>query len=178
MSDYAPVAGGDIIYAATINDILKYSPNKRFCQLRQVTTGQTYTHGTGAVLLFGSGTEDFDDYGWHSTSSNTSRVIPDIPGVYKVTCKVTWAASTTITSASCNVLKNGTTFESSGSHKPNATNTLATFGGIASGYVQLNGTTDYVEGWTIQFSSGSASQTTNVVTSGYTTLLVELEHYA
>lgn len=150
--------------------------DRPICQLRQITTGQTVNHNTGTVLLFGSNSiEDYDDRNWHSTSSNTGRVTPDIPGRYKVTVKVVWAATTTITSCSVSVLKNGTSFESSGNHKPNATNNLATFGGMVTVFVTMNGTTDYIEGYATQFSAGSVSQVTNVTASGYTTVIVELD---
>lgn len=177
MTAYPEVAGGDIIYAATINDILKYSINRRHCSLRQ-QSGQTITNGTETAITFGSGSEDFDDYGWHSTSSNTSRITPDIPGKYLAIGQVVWSFSTTITRCGVGLAKNGSTFDSSGNHKPNSTNGVATLGGVVIAEVDLNGSTDYVEVTGIHQSSGSVSQVTNVNGSGYSKLSVILLHYA
>lgn len=175
---YSDVAGGDIILASTINDLIRYGPAKPICWLQQ-QSGQSVSSGGSSALTFGSGSEIFDDLNWHSTSSNTSRITPTIAGRYKVTGKLVWAFNTTITSTGLILRKNGsTTIDASGNHKPNATNNVATLGGEVTAYVDMNGTTDYVEILAQQTSSGAASQTTNAASSGYSSLMVELERAA
>ncbi|MBN1174536.1 MAG: hypothetical protein JXA67_20375 [Micromonosporaceae bacterium] len=171
---YSNVAAGAKIYASTINDLILYGPARPICMLQHVTTGQTINHNSNTTLTFGSGTEVFDDLDWHSTSSNTSRITPTIAGRYKITATVVWAATTTITACTVFVNKVGVGVDSSGNHKPNATNGVATFGGIVNTWADMNGSTDYLEMTVTQLSTGSVSQVTNVSSSGRTTFTVEL----
>lgn len=168
-------AAGDPIYADDLNELLKYSVNRRHCTLVQ-QSGQSVSDNTETSITFGSGSESFDDYGWHSTSSNTDRITPNVAGRYRVVAQLVFAFSTTITRCAVSVSKNGSIIDSSGNHKPNSTNSVATMGGIVETFVDLNGTTDYISMSARHQSSGSASQTTNVSTSGMTKLHVELIH--
>lgn len=146
----------------------------RFCQLRQLSPGQTIPNNTLTALTFGAGSEDFDDDNWHDTSVNPTRITPTIPGVYRARVKVVWSFNTSITACYCSLGKNGSAIDASGNHKPNSTNNVATFGGVVEALVYMNGTTDYIEGSAAHVSTGSVSQTTNSAASGYTMLTVEL----
>lgn len=173
---YSNVAGGDIIYASTVNDLIRYGPAKPICEVRH-TSGATVTNATDTRIDMNG--EVFDDLGWHSTVSNTSRVTPTIAGRYKVTLLPVYAFNTAMTGTQPKVYKNGSLYRAGGSVKPSSGSNTATYGGEMTCYVDMNGTTDYVEGYTYQTSTGSVSQTLNGSSaSGYTTMIVELERAA
>jgi hypothetical protein len=167
---------GSRVKSADITTLEGYSSARPMTLVRQATTGQTIANNTTTVLTFPTATavEEYDDLGWHDGSTNTSRITPTIAGRYRIKGHVTWAASNSITCCTMTLLKNGAALTASGNHKPNGTNTLATFGGTAEWIADANGTTDYFEMSANHNSTAAVSQTTNVTGSGYTWLLVEL----
>lgn len=185
---YTNVAAGDPILASTVNDLIKYGPARRVCMLQQ-QAGQTIASSTDTILTFGAGSEVYDDDNWHNTSSNTSRITPTTAGRYKVTIRGVFAFNITI--ASCNVYlsKNGTIYDRGGNMKPvnNVTSTTtgttaglqytsntAVFAGEIVTYVDMNGTTDYLEMGTNQISIAAVSRDTNAAASGRSTFTAEL----
>ena len=183
---YSNVAAGGVIFASTINDLILYGPGKPICELQQ-QAGQTIASSTDTILTYGAGSEVYDDRNWHNTSVNTSRITPDIPGRYKVTVRVTFAFQFTVAGSNCYVSKNGTVYDRIGNIKhynlatsgtnPLTSNTATSCGEMVT-YVDMNGTTDYLESGCSHNSNGAASQTTNVAASGRTTFIVELERAA
>jgi hypothetical protein len=167
---------GSRVVSADITSLETYSSERPMTLVRQSTTGQTINDNTTTVITFptATATEEYDDLGWHNGTSNTSRITPTIAGRYHIRVHLTWAFNTTVTASSVNILKNGSVISASGNLKPNATDNLATFGGTLDWYADANGTTDYFEMSVAQQSTGNVSQTTNVSSSGYTWILVEL----
>ena len=172
---YANVSALARILASTINDLIKYGPAKPVCQLEQVTTGTNLPSGTDTELPFIAGSEVFDDDNWHDTATNNTRVTPTTAGRYKVTCHGVIAANLTCTAVNTYIKKNGTVVNRTGNHKPNGTNNVALNSPSLTTYVDMNGTTDYLEMGLQQTSAAAAAQTSNISTSGRSTLIVELE---
>lgn len=120
-------------------------------------SGQSITNGGAAALTFGTGSEVFDTHNFHDTSTNNTRVTPNVPGYYRFTASVNFPAAT-YTQMGIAVSKNGTRLSPQTISRPDP----------ASGSQQIqttvtavaNGTTDYFEAVASQ-SSGS-SQTTGV----------------
>lgn len=89
------LAAGHIPTAAELKqitdriDLLSAPP---YAQLRQ-TGAQTI--GSGAFVAITFDAEDFDNYGGHSTVSNTSRYTCQLDGIYQLTGKIGWAANAT-----------------------------------------------------------------------------------
>lgn len=88
-------------------------------------------------------TEDSDDENWHSTSSNTDRITPDVPGWYLATLNVEWQGGFSSTDRIIAILtKNGGQLAAS-DRSAGATATPDT---SVSSMVYLNGSNDYVNG--------------------------------
>ncbi len=62
------------------------------CQLK-LPANQSIPTDVNTAVLFGAGSENIDTHGFHSTATNTDRVIPNVPGYYMVQCHVSWATS-------------------------------------------------------------------------------------
>ncbi len=178
------VLGGNKTMVADINDLeatvtaeQQYGSQRPMTLVRQSTTGQTIADNTTTVITFptATSTEEYDDLGWHNGASNTSRITPTIAGRYRIKAHLCWAANTTLTASTMNILKNGATIVASGNIKPNTTDNLACFGGTLEWWADANGTTDYFEFSVNQQSTANASQTTNISASGYTWLMVQLD---
>jgi hypothetical protein len=86
-----------------ILDAMDLVANPPSAQLRQ-TGAQSFTTGAFAAVTFDA--EDWDNYGGHSTVTNTSRYTCKVPGLYVVSGKLSWAANATGRRAS-KVMKNG-----------------------------------------------------------------------
>jgi hypothetical protein len=180
---YTNVAAGDPIFASTINDLILYGPAKPMCMLQQ-QTGQSITSTTDTILTYGAGSENFDDLNWHSTTVNTSRVTPTIAGRYKVTVRGAFAFNFAIAASNVYVAKNGTIYDripnikhynlATGGTNPLTSNTASTAGEMTT-YVDMNGSTDYLESGILQTSNAGVAQTTNAAASGRSTFIVELE---
>lgn len=162
-------AVGDEVTADYLDD-LTYKP---VCHL-EGQANQSCTSGSNNLVQYGTGSEVYDDEGWHDVSTNNTRVTPNIAGRYEVCGWAVFTASTTITSVNTAIYKNGTDICRSGNHKPNATNNLATNSPFIRTFVDMNGSTDYLELDVQQTSSGAASQTLNNTSSGRTTFIVKL----
>lgn len=120
-------------------------------------SAQAVTNGSPTALQFGSGSEDIDTHNYHDVTTNNTRVTPTKAGIYRVTVTVVMVAATYVQVVS-SVAKNGTRIEGQLPLRPDAASGAAS-GSISTGMVQLNGTTDYVEGY-VTFSA-SGNSTTN-----------------
>lgn len=122
-------------------------------------SGQSLTSGSPTAITYGSGSEEYqynNGTSWHSTSSNTSRVTPDVAGLYRCVATTAMAVgATNYTQLSTVVAKNGTRVDSSPVTRPDPG--TAGNGSMAEADVYLNGTTDYVEHWAQQTSGGANS---------------------
>ena len=136
---------GHILTAAEFN--LAYAPPR--CFLYQTATSSFPTSGTIDAVTFD--TEQSDPLGWHSLVSNTERVTPTIAGWYHVAAGICFASNATGYRLA-QILING------GNRVAEAR--VTSVGAVAmpinlGGYVQLNGTTDYVSLHGMQTSGGS-----------------------
>jgi hypothetical protein len=101
-------------------------------------------------------TEVLDPLGWHSTSTNTSRITPNISGYYFVTMQLNDITSGgALTRALLRLNKNGATLAI-----PIQMDTEGSSDDFAfPGYVFCNGTTDYIEMNVLQTNAGSTNRT-------------------
>jgi hypothetical protein len=143
------VAGGDIITAATINRALRGGPERPLCILRNSAVQSVANNSVTTPLSWD--TEVEDTHGWHSTSSNTSRITPNVAGWVEVTSVIHFAGNSTGRRAGVVKLNGGT---------PNYGEIKAA--GSASGVsafvvreIEVNGTTDYIEVFPFQDSGGA-----------------------
>lgn len=112
------------------------------CALTQNTPQAALSSGVSAAVLFD--TEDTDVNGWHDTSSNTSRITPNVAGWYRARATIFFPSRTDWTVLNVIIGKNATTVPSGA---------RLSFGGATNGVqsltaeviVSCNGTSDYLE---------------------------------
>jgi len=134
MSLLGTFSSGDVLTAAELNQFNNVTA--LYDTSSQNTNGFTFMYAS-----FGAGTELCDPSGWHSTTTNPSRITPDIAGTYLVTG--TGNLETTSFSSSArfylSIQKNGSNYQEVNmwANKYPSTS-IATV-------VNMNGTTDYLE---------------------------------
>ena len=129
MATFGTYVSGQILTAAELNAGLPT------CVL--TNTSVALLNGVAQQIPFT--TEVTDLNGWHSTSSNTSRITPNIAGTYLITMQINDVAGTTRALISC--YKNG-----ANQTIPIQTDTTGIFDDFSAvGFTTANGTTDYFE---------------------------------
>lgn len=119
-------------------------------------TAQSCTTGSWNELLID--TETLDTYNGHSTTTNTNRYTPQVPGTYVVLGTAAYPGSAT-TQRSCRATLNGSPVAGAAASGGSGSSWWC---GTAIGVVQCNGTTDWVSVQGRQDSGGTIS--TNVGT--------------
>jgi len=154
---YTNVAAGGKIYASTINDLIRYGPNKP--RVRLVASGtQSIPDATQTALTFS--TEDVDPDGFHSTSSNTSRITPTVAGLYLFMGTYFTAGNTDYVTVDICVAKNGSGTSAPAERRNFSTTATQVSNALSvqcSSILEANGSTDYFELFVFQDSAGSKS---------------------
>lgn len=153
--------------ADILADDVKGNVVPALCRLRQ-HSGQSIASASITPLTFSDASaEDSDLLGWHSPSSNNTRITPDRTGWFNVRCKMVWAFNTVIQYCDVYLYKNGVNIESGGNMKwlygtgtPSATNV-----NVHGGYVDFDATVDvlgdYFEMYARCLTTGSVNNNTN-----------------
>ncbi len=152
-------------------DGLIFALNPPVCQVF-ASVAQSIPDSTPTGILYDS--ENLDPYGMHSTTSNTSRIIPTAPGWYEVSGGAVYAPNAS-GSRKCQPYQNGLPINYASGQVP------ASPGGsdgtaVACPTVTLffNGTTDYVQLVAYQDSGGALN--INPSTSNESFLRVKWSH--
>jgi len=142
---FGTFAGGEVLQAAELNTVLPA------CMLP--STSVTLTTGTPTYVPFA--TESYDPLGWHSTTSNTSRITPTIAGWYLCNAYVN-----NINGAGTN-MRGFIGIERSRAETVSRfdINNYAPDDFGTTGFVYLDGSTDYVEVVVAQYSGGNRTPT-------------------
>jgi len=146
MATLGTFVAGQVLSASELNNAIP------LCILENSAMAIPASVGTNVTFS----TEVLDPLGWHSTSVNTSRVTPNIAGYYLVTMQLNDISGAGNTRALLRCNKNGTDI-SPIRIQMDTDGSFDDFG--ISGYVSLNGTTDYLEMNILQANSGNASRT-------------------
>lgn len=151
------VSAGGIIYASDMNRALRGGPEKPLVILRNSTVTSVANNSVTTGLPWD--TEVEDTHGWHSTSSNTSRVTPNVAGWVRLTSIIHFAGNATGRRAAVAKLNGGTAnygeIKAATSASGVATIIIRDF--------EVNGSTDYLEVFGFQDSGGAlnTADTTN-----------------
>ena len=138
MANQGTFVSGQVLTAAELN---------AFTPLTVVTQSTTQTVATGAFATMLYNTETIDVSDWHSTTTNTGRITPNVSGIYLATFNM--PTGTTTTRNAARILKNGTYIVK--------TDISATVTEISTTtFVSMNGTTDYFEIFYYQDKGGVA----------------------
>lgn len=140
---------GEVVTAAMFNEQIRDNENFLWAPPRcrvYKSAAQSIADNTVTAITFD--TEQYDNDGMHSTSTNTSRITPVRPGYYTFFATVVWAHSAQTGAAA---LYRQSFFRLNGATQ--LTNTIisnVTTSGVVTTELteldlQLNGTTDYVE---------------------------------
>ena len=164
-------AVGQRLTAAMIQSLADYTINRPLVRLTQAAA-QSISDNTHTALTFGTGSTLIDTHGYHSESTNNSRVTPLLAGVYAVSGGYSTSARTDYASLQASIRLNGTNLASDNKMGPNATsaNREVVVGPV---FVQMNGTTDYVEIAGYQDNVANVAVNTNVSGSSASSLQVE-----
>ncbi len=139
---------GEKLTASKTNNVLQAR-----CHAYQTST-QSTTSSVIAAITFNA--EAYDPFGFHSTSVNTSRITPTIPGTYKAWGQVCWAANTT-GDRTAQIYKNGAGLDSLPyMGMPSLKGTGLSFGfSFCFGTAYMDGVSDYFTLHGTQNSGGS-----------------------
>jgi len=104
---------------------------------------QSMTSGVAAAITYGASSEEADTHNFHSTTTNPTRVTPNVPGWYE--CVVTFSmGSAAISQMLTGVKKNGTNHNPLVVLRPDVVAAAASnVQAVVS--VSCNGSTDYIE---------------------------------
>jgi hypothetical protein len=161
------VGAGDNAYWSDVSTTIE-KPLVRLIQ----QSAQSLPSATNTALTFGTSSEDIDTHGFHSTSSNTSRVTPTVAGYYRCRAHLHMASgANNLTQLVVGIGKNGTRVDPHTVYRPDPS-TAAT-GAASEAIVSCNGSTDYIEAIVNQQNSGSTSRDTGSATPFRSTLEVE-----
>jgi len=118
---------------------------------RLVASGtQSIPDNVATALMFT--TEDIDTHGFHDTTTNTSRVTPNVPGYYRFYGCYFSGAITTPSTRAAYFRKNGTTAIAPG---PRDVGYTISSSKECTALIAMNGTTDYIELMGLQDSAGA-----------------------
>jgi len=164
---YTEVGGGDPILAATINDLIRYGPNKPAGRIRQ-GTAQTGIVNTTATAITFAATDEIDTHNFHDPGVNNTRVTPTVAGVYGVKGGVSIAGNTDYTQAQCYIARNGVAIAPA--HRITPGTTAQTLVLPVASEVQCNGSTDYFE-IVYQVTRSGAGTSSTAVSSQFASVL-------
>lgn len=156
------MSAGDPIFATDYALAMLMSKGRPLVRIRQ-TVSQTIAHATNTPLTFD--TEDWDDLGFHSGTTNTDRITPTVAGVYRLSAGCWMAApgaGVDYTKIRFFFTKNGTAIPPGNQNSPDAAATNTEDAIYASCQAAANGTTDFFQIVINQSNSGTASKGTSV----------------
>jgi hypothetical protein len=146
MATIGTFTSGSVLTASELNNAIP------LCILEN--TSQNVPSGVNTAVTFA--TEVLDPLNWHSTVTNNTRITPNIAGFYLVTMQMNDVNGAGQTRAALSLTKNGA--EITGVRiRMDTTGEDDDF--ALAGYVQCNGTTDYLEMNVLQNNSGGVSRT-------------------
>lgn len=139
---YTEVGAGGIIYAQTINDLIRYGPNKPCGRIRQGTAQTGLASGASVAITFAAA-DEIDTHNFHDIAVNNTRVTPTVAGVYAVKGGVSLAGANDYTQVQAFLAKNGNALAPA--HRITPGTTTQTLVLPVACEIQCNGSTDYFE---------------------------------
>lgn len=140
-------------------DLLNDNLGRPAGRLRQGTAQTGIVNSTATAITF-TASDEIDTDGFHSTSTNTSRVTPTVAGLYQVQGGVAIAGATDFTAVQAYLALNGSALAPAHRITPGtASQTLVL---PVSALIQCNGSTDYFEIYYVATRSGAGTSSTVV----------------
>lgn len=156
-------AAGDPIVSTDITTIEDYTIRKPLVRLLQAVS-QSIPNNTDTALTFT--TEEIDTNGFHDTTTNNTRITPNVAGYYRINSAVFTQSFSTASQINLYIAKNGVLQSPRVRTIPVAVAAGKTFATTA--ILAANGTTDYFE-MLFQQSTGGALAT-QIGGSGFTSV--------
>lgn len=161
------LAAGQIILDSDLQALVERSYLRPTGRLVQTVAQSAIVNATQTAVTFTA--EDWDDYNFHDTAVNPSRVTPNRPGKYRVQGAISVAGQTDYTFVEAAYRFNGATF------MPPATRITpsATSGTLlvpVSALIACNGTTDYFE-LMFKLTRGGAGTSGTVISGQFASVL-------
>jgi hypothetical protein len=155
------VAAGATIDATDITNLQAYTTGKPLVRL-VAQSAQSLADNVATAITFGASSEDIDTHGFHDTTTNPSRITPNVAGYYRAVAAAVFEAQTTAVVSQTYVRKNGSTNMAAAGRTAPGTQAFSL---MASVIVSCNGTTDYVEMVMQQDSAGADNTNASVFLS-------------
>ena len=129
------------------------------CQVSMTAAQNVANAGAAVILDFDQ--EDYDPLGWHSTTTNPSRVTPNLLGLYQVFAFGEWAADSDSTRRLFELYRNGATAAADPNlrQEVNIGGSISVPTQIASPLILKTGTTDYFSIRVFQTNTSTGTQT-------------------
>lgn len=143
----------------TMADDIDALIRKPLVRLVQDSGTQNFTDGVDAAVLFSTGHEKIDTHGFHSETTNPSRVTPNLPGYYRADATFFIQARADWQTIGVAVYKNGGVQAPRGRIQPGANAASRTVSCTL--MVEMNGTTDYLEMWGVQDNTANVVVASN-----------------
>lgn len=150
------VFAGDVIYASDMNTVINATTEKPIGRATQ-SVSQALADATFVAVTLTN--EDYDTHGFHSTSSNTSRITPTVAGYYRFTGIVSWEAQSTGVGIDAHFRLNGSTSVTGAVRIPGTTTIAAQQVTVT---VAMDGSSDYIELMARQDSAGADNTQVNL----------------
>lgn len=158
-------AVGQRLTATLLQTLADYTVNKAYVRLVQQSGGTTtLNNNTETAITFGTGSTVYDTHDFHSESSSTSRITPNIAGLYELRGTTYFSADTDYITLQCQPRLNGANYATAQRLVKASTATADTVQALSFGPVLIpaNGTTDYFEMMGLQANSGAGAEATFV----------------
>lgn len=180
------LGAGQIVLDVDLDQIERSSSDKPICRLI-ASAAQSIPDTTVTAITFAS--ESIDTHGFFSSGVSTTRITPNVAGYYRARGTVYMAASNTFVNINCYIRKNGSTivppagraggmlYSSNTNSGASGTvlNLAAQTASVSTDlFVDMNGTTDYLElciqmdtSQNVALNTNQSSQFSCVVELGY-----------
>lgn len=160
-------AGGDIINVADIVSAQAASNLKPVVRLTQSAAGTNLVDSTNTVLSWDN--EDIDTHGFHSPTTNPSRITPNRAGIYKFYGTLFLPGAADYVTVGLVVAKNGVNQAPFIRTQPGTTAAQRSFS-VSDVYLTMNGTTDYAELIGYQDNTANTAKVTPFGASSFTSV--------
>ncbi len=145
-----------------VRDAVTFAFTAKSCRATSAAT-PSIANATWTPLTFTS--ESFDTDGWHSTSTDTNRITPTLPGIYRVEIQVAFAPHAT-------GMRGVRIFRSGSTQIAGVQQTASTGGTMTLLYaattMNANGSTDYFSAECYQASGGGLALETSATATTFT----------
>jgi hypothetical protein len=149
----------DLLNTNVVTPVNETTAEKPVGRIRQGTAQTGIVNSTATAITFAA-TDEIDTAGFHSTSTNNTRVTPTVAGLYRASGGVSLAGATDFTVVQAYIALNGTPMAPAHRITPSASSQTLVL--PVSAFVACDGVSDYFEIFYTATRSGAGTSSTAV----------------